>query len=478
MKTVAELKKQRAAALDAIKALAAKDILTAEEQSAWEGYERAIAEADKAIPEIEAAQRASAAGALIVEGQDAHIQAGDDDVYTSETAAKARGLKTHLGLRAIAAVKLFYAAGKNVREAREMSAQAHGERHSITRSFEPRMDAKTRVLMTSVGADGGFLVPPEYVNEIIQLLRPKAVVRSSNPRTLPMPRGTMTMPKQTSAATASYGTERQSIAESDQGVGQVVASYKKLRALTAVTNDMMRYADPAADAFVRDDLVKVIALREDLAFLIGDGTSASPMGFTAFANRFAVNSGGAPGNWSSSEDSTVGTGGNFLASNETYSLSTAAQELGALPNALDTQNVEDDNRVWFGHPRTFNYLFNVQNSLGVYVYRDEMNGGKLLTYPFKKSTQIPINLWDATGTNKDCSFLILTEMDEALLLDSMSLELVVSREGTYIDASGATQSALQNDETIIRAVAEHDFQMRHDRAVAVLQNVRWAPSIT
>lgn len=478
MKTVAELQKQRSAARDKLEALVGKDSLTVEEKRSFDALEREVKDCDAEIERTRAAQGASATTAQPVAGQEGgRIEAGDDDVYTSESAAKARGLKTHLGLRAIAAAKVFYAGGKNLRGALELSAQVFGEQHPVTRSFHPRHDAKTRALVTSVGADGGFLVPPDYVNEIIQLLRPRAVVRASNPRTMPMPRGTMTMPKQTSAANASYGTESNAIQASQQNVGQVVATYKKLRSLVPVSNDMMRYADPAADAFVRDDLVKVMALREDLAFLTGDGTNAAPMGFTGFANRFAVNNGGTAGAWSSTGDSTLAVGGNFLTSNETYTLVTAAQELGALANTLDTRNVSDQARVWFGHPRTFNYLYNVQNSLGVYVYREEMGKGTLLGYPFKKSTQIPINLWDASGTNKDCSFLMLVEMDEAMLLDSMSLELAVSLEGTYVDSGGSTVSAFQSDETIVRAIAEHDFQMRHDAAVAVLQDVRWAPAI-
>ncbi len=71
-----------------------------------------------------------------------------------------------------------------------------------------------------------------------------------------MPRGTMTMPSQNSAATASYGAEGQNVKKSQQSVGQRVASYKKLTALVPISNDMMRYANPAIDAFVRDDVVK------------------------------------------------------------------------------------------------------------------------------------------------------------------------------------------------------------------------------
>jgi hypothetical protein len=60
----------------------------------------------------------------------------------------------------------------------------------------------------------------------------------------------------------------------------------------------------------------------------------------------------------------------------------------------------------------------------------------------------------------------------------MSLELAVSREGTYVDANANTVSAFQSDQTLIRAIAEHDFQVRHDQAIAVIQNVRYAPAIS
>jgi HK97 family phage major capsid protein len=327
------------------------------------------------------------------------------------------------------------------------------------------------------------------MNDIIELLRPAAVVRGSNPRVIPMPRGTMTLPGQASPATATYGSEGSQVASSQQTLRQIVASFKKLTALVPISNDLMRYADPAIDAMVRDDLVEVIALREDLAFLLGDGTQAAPMGFTGFANACVVSQGGTAGVWSTTADSTAAVngsvgnpllgqnGGNFITSNETYSETTVVGELTGMINRLDTANVQDRRRVWFMHPRTYNYLFGLLNSLGLYVFRDELSRGTLYGYPFKKTTQIPSNIWDPTGTNKDCSFIILAEMNETMILDSMSLELAVSREGTYTDANGNTVSAFQYDQTLIRAIAEHDFQLRHDSGCSVLQFVRWSPVV-
>lgn len=426
-------------------------------------------EYDAEIKRLQDVQDLERKSAQAVGGQDRSTVPAEakDDPWTSEAAAKAKGLITNKGLVFGGIAKMIGLGGGSFFEARQHAKDIYGESHPITKA-----------LLAGVGASGGFMVPPEYINEIIELLRPMAVVRSANPRTMPMPRGTMTLPSQTQAATATYTGETAQIPQSQQQLGQIVATYKKLTALVPVTNDLMRYSDPAADAFVRDDLVKVMALREDLAFMLGDGTAETPRGFLSFANAWALQNLGSQGSWLTTAASTAAVGGNFITSTLAYTLATAAAELGGAVNKLDTANVLDARRCWFMHPRIWNYLNNVQNSLGVYVYRDELSRGTLLGYPFKKSTQIPINIWDVTATNKDCSFIFLVEMTDAMILDAMTMELAVSREGMYIDSTGATVSAFQKDQTIIRAIQEHDFQMRHPASIAVIQFVRWAPAIS
>ena len=219
-----------------------------------------------------------------------------------------------------------------------------------------------------------------------------------------------------------------------------------------------------------------------MLFRSGDGTAGTPRGFLSFAEQWATQNGGTAGVYSTTGNSTYTTngssGGNFITSNATYTLATAASELGGAVNKLDTANVPDNRRVWFMHPRSHNYLFNVQNSLGLYVYRDELMTGKLLTYPVKKSTQLPLAIWDSGASNKDLSFIFLVEMTDALVLDSMSLELFVSREGSYTDSGANQVNLVQADQTLIRAIAEHDFQMCHPASIAAIQAVRWAPAIS
>lgn len=461
MEKIAQLRAKHADVLAKLKSYADKDDddFTAEDQAEFDRLSKEADTITKSIDRQKAVQMHAAASAQPVAGQidTPRVPAAPEtDRYVKEKSLVVGGITKMLGV-----------GGGTIYGAREAAKEIYGENHPVTKA-----------LIVSSGPAGGFIVPPDYMNEIIELLRPQAQVRAAGPRNIPMPRGTMTLPGQASAATASYGNENARITASQQTLNSIVATYKKLTALVPVSNDMMRYADPAVDAFVRDDLVKVIALREDLAFLFGDGTQDTPRGLSSFANSYAVAGGGTAGVWSTTGDSTAASGGNFITSTSSYNLSTAAQELGGLVNKLDAANVLDRRRVWFMHPRSKNYLYNVQNSLGVYVYRDEMNTGKLLGYPFRTTTQIPTNICNADSSQTDCSFVVLAEMDEAMIFDSMQLELAVSREGSYVDATGATVSAFQNDQTLIRAITEHDFQMRHDAAIAIAQFVRWAPAIS
>ena len=41
------------------------------------------------------------------------------------------------------------------------------------------------------------------------------------------------------------------------------------------------------------------------------------------------------------------------------------------------------------------------------------------------------------------------------------------------DASGTVQSAFDNDETVLRVIVEHDLAVRYDRAIAVIEAVKW-----
>ena len=448
----ADLLAKKATLVDKMTALAGGKTMTVEQAAEFDGLEVEAKSLSGQIERMEKAYALSASTAQPVEdgvtGQRGVYAGVDNDPY-----------KKDKSLCIIGMCKSFNAAG-DIYGARRASADLYGESHPVTKA-----------LNVGTGSAGGFIVPPDYLAEIIELLRPQAKVRAAGPRNIPMPRGTMTLPNQASAATAGYGAELTAITQSQPSVGQEVATYKKLTAV---------------DAFVRDDLVRIMALREDLAFLMGDGSANTPRGLLSFANGWVGRNSGTKGNWLTTGNSTYAvngtdpansTGGNFVTANETPVLATVAAEVGSAINKLDMANVPDSKRAWFWNPRSKNYLMNVQNAVGAYVYRDELSTGKFMGYPFYNTTQIGTNYYNVDGTHTDCSFVFLAEMTEAMIFDSMQLELAVSREGSYLGSDGSTYSSFQSDQTILRAIAEHDFQLRHDQAVSVIQAVRWSPAI-
>lgn len=407
------------------------------------------------IPDLEKrVARLETAMGLEIEATDLGEDEDEDAADAERSAGRPQGRQHRLypeatrklekGAMVASSIRFLVRAGGNL-----MNAATLAERDENFGSRHPT----TRALMVSSATGGGLIVPPDYVAEIIEIQRARTVVRASNPRIIPMPRGTMQMPRQSQSATAGYGGEISAIPTSEPAVGALNASYKKLVAMVPISRDLVRYSDPNIDSIARDDLVAVLARREDLAFIRGDGTQESPRGFASFALASQT-----------------------ISSTSSFTLATVGRELGGAMTKLESANVDILRPMWMMHPRSKGYLMSVQNSNGFYVFKDEMTAGTLLGIPFRTTTQIPINL--VNGGDSDCSEVYLVEMSEAMLFDAMSLELSISMEGMYVDSAGATVSVFQSDQMLLRAIAEHDFLMRHDNAIIKIQYVRWAPAIS
>jgi HK97 family phage major capsid protein len=432
---MADLLAKRAQSVDKIKSIADKmkelaglEKLSADQAKDFDALEIEVKAAqderdafDVQIKRFQSAEAAAAEKALPVEGQQ------------SPTAPASPKEKLYpVG----SMVKAFYHAGGNAMLAGQWAEKNYGENHPVTKA-----------LNTSTAAAGGALVPEDFANQVIELLRPATVVRSSGVPVIPMPRGTMRMGKQTGGVTGTYGAEGAKAGTQQASTGNIVASFKKLTVLTPISNDWLRYASPATDSLVQSDIVLGLARTEDLAFLRGDGTADWPKGLR-----------------------NIALSGNQIASNGTPTLTTVDSELSQAILALEGANVPMMNPVWYFHPRIKQFLLTLKNSNGFYVYRDEMvNNGTLRGYPFKTTTQIPTSLTDGTQTE-----VYLLDASQALIFDALALSLGMSQDGSYTDAGGNQRNAFERDETLIRAIAEHDFHLRHDEAVAVITGVKWA----
>lgn len=125
----------------------------------------------------------------------------------------------------------------------------------------------------SVNTEGGFLVPSEMTDAIIDLREIYGAFRK-NTRIYPMASDHTIIPRRTSGIEAHYLNEIDAIAESEKGWNQVELTAKKLGALTRVSSDLsedtiINIADDLAA-----EMAHAFAAKEDNSGFNGDGTLA------------------------------------------------------------------------------------------------------------------------------------------------------------------------------------------------------------
>lgn len=307
-------------------------------------------------------------------------------------------------------------------------------------------DAVIKSLQAGDLSAGGFLVEPEFADGIIAFLYNKAKVRSAGPTILPMNNGSLTLPKHTGSATATYVGESEEIPTSEPTGGQIILTAKKLTALVPISNDLLRFdSGDAADRWVRNDLGRRIAVREDAAFIRDDGTENKPKGMRYWA----------------------------LAANVTASAGATAanveNDVEDLINGLELNNVGLDNVAIFMNPRSKNHLLNLRDANGNLIF-PEIRGAtpRIFDYPVFSTNNIPRNL--GGGSNE--SEIYFVNMDDVIIAESSGLMLEVDSSASYNDGGGLV-SAFQRDETLVRAITHHDFAVTHEESIAIKTGVTW-----
>ena len=307
-------------------------------------------------------------------------------------------------------------------------------------------DEVKKALLAGELTAGGALVPPEYAAEIIELLRSATIVRRAGARTLPMNNGSLTLRRQTAGSSAAYVGESQDIGVTRPGTDLLTLTAKKLAAIVPISNDLLKFtSSPAADEFVRDDLVMEIAIREDLAFLRDDGTEHKPKGIR---------------NWVAASNITASNG---LTSTD------IEDDFKDLLNDLEGNDVRLIRPAWFMHPSRKNHLRNLRDANGNLIFPETRGPSPTLYgWPLLVTTSIPSNL----GVGADESEIYFTDMIDVIIGEADTLEIVASSEGAYVEG-GNVKSAFSRDETLIRAITQHDIAMRHDVSGAVKTGVLW-----
>lgn len=321
---------------------------------------------------------------------------------------------------------LFYATGGGTNSAKGMYPE------------DKDVHALLKQLSATTPSEGGFLISEQYSRDIIPLLLSKTAVMELGARRVPMPGGNLNMPKLTGGATSYYIGENQNATKSQQTLGNVKLSSKKLVTLVPVSNDLIRNSSPEADRIVRDDMVQQMKLKIDYTAMYGEGTEYSPLGIKKSITTANI---------------SIATGASTLTADVPGSM------IGLLMNA----NVPMISTGWIFNSKIWSAFYNLKTTTNQYIYRDEMNRGSLNGFPFRVSNQITTANSTAGTTYFD---IFLGDFSEFLFGDEMAFEFMASNEASWYDGS-SLQSAFSLDQTVLKITAKHDMALRHNTAFLV-----------
>lgn len=130
----------------------------------------------------------------------------------------------------------------------------------------------TNLHQEGVNTQGGYLVYPEFENDIIRLVEDFGLARRKL-RKSPMASDVKNRPRRTGGLTAYFVGEGSSITESTGTWDNVKLVAKKLAAITTASNELVSDAIIAIADEITREIALAFATKEDLCAFQGDGTS-------------------------------------------------------------------------------------------------------------------------------------------------------------------------------------------------------------
>lgn len=351
---------------------------------------------------------------------------------------------------------------------------------------EKRWMMHQKALAEQTGSAGGFLIPPDWMPDILKLFRGVTVIRRARPGIIQPFTAQMNQVGLTGGATAFYTPENAAIPTSQPALNQTtLLTPKNLTGLVPASNwllldsrrtDVDNPLDVDAEQVIRQDLAVVMALKEDKNFLFGNPGSetGSPTGIANIAG--IVSNPIAPG---------------------TNGFQPTLPQLRFIKNYPRRFSIPNARWTWFFHSEFLSYIEGLTDSLGRFLadapnlltVNDDDNAGsdidaaasgslvgagagfsgRLLNIPFFCSNQIPVNLTQGSASN--ASWALLVDMNQLVVGLNRDLVIEASSEAAYTPDGGTTWiSSFQNNQTLFKATLRHDINHRYPNIGVIQQN--------
>ncbi|MHB2015368.1 MAG: phage major capsid protein [Candidatus Xenobia bacterium] len=296
----------------------------------------------------------------------------------------------------------------------------------------------TKAMSISDPTSGGFWTQEIMANDFIPLLRPVTIMGKLRMRPYPMDAPRVIIPRLDAASQGYWVGESKSITVSSAKAGRVTLNEKYAGALIVVTNQLLRSASPAADAALRDDILKVLKLLVDLGAINGTGGDFQPKGlFNLPIQTLSINA------------------------------RVDADTMLTMMEKLWSQNIPMLSPGAFFNSALQRDFMRLRDANGQFIYKNEMKDGTLEGCNWAMTTQIT----NQSGANSKTDLCVLDASEFFYGDFQMGFNLDMSNEASYKDSDGSIQNTMQNQETLIVGTFGFDCALRHDPAAVHASDV-------
>lgn len=308
-------------------------------------------------------------------------------------------------------------------------------------------------LAGGTGEDGAELVTADnrFNGDFVTYLYGQTVYNKLPLRQVP---ANVTIKGQDGAATGYWVGESKGIPMSKPSFNTVTLRYKKVGALTTISNELLKYSSPDAEMLIRDALVEAAAQRIDTTFVsssvgVADTTPAGIL-------------------WNIPGTTSAGTDGDGVINDikELKQRFITAKNMGGL--------------YWVMNPGLASSIGLLRNALDQREFPGVTEtGGTLEGYPV------------VTGDNVNSAHLILVKPADIYRIGMGGVQVSMSEHATIEqadDPAGAQDTPValantpvnmfQTESTAVKVVVDIDFARRRESAVAWINNASYGAAIS
>lgn len=298
--------------------------------------------------------------------------------------------------------------------------------------------------LDTASTPGSYLVPTMQASDFIEYLSNAGILRAMGPRIWPMSGiQKLNIPMATAAPSVVWTSQTSATLPSDASGDKVSFDLKERRALSVVSNQLLKTSVPAFDTLLTELMATAMAESEDEAFFAASSVAGAPAALYAIAgtSKIHANSNGA-------------SGGNLLYTDILAVLAKMASVKGRPPY------------VWAMSGRTF-----YQRVLGLLDLQSRplaiptgVSGlaapvaGTLMGFPVYICPAIPETMALSSGSN----------LSYALLINPRYLHLA---DGGSFEVAVSTERYFESNETAVRCTHEIDWSVAPAAGAVILDGI-------